>query len=285
MSNLLFAMAVMLALAAVLGVLAARFYPRHPQTRILALTLVLVGMFAFLFYAAGRLYWAAVIEDSAVIVWSNWTPLLAAIAAGWTARLPGIPVWRRAIFSGALAVASVTAVAWPILGVILRPPPVGGNVWQDSVARQTSWATCSPAAAATLLRAEGIQASERELIPLCLTDNAGTPTLGLYRGIKLMAERAGRSVIVVQSTVDELLQSKPWPILLPVELPESGVEDPRYVEEWGWVPGLGHSVVALGQTDQGEVIIGDPSIGFEAWTEKDLRVLWHGGGIRLGPAD
>jgi hypothetical protein len=145
---------------------------------------------------------------------------------------------------------------------------------------QTSWATCSPAAAATLLRAEGMATSEAEMIPLCLTDSAGTPTLGLYRGVKLMADRHGQVVEILNGTVDELLDDGDWPVLLAVKLP-FGVDDRRYADQWGWIPGMGHSVVAMGRTSDGRVIIGDPSVGLEAWSETDLRVLWHGDGLRV----
>jgi hypothetical protein len=145
---------------------------------------------------------------------------------------------------------------------------------------QTSWATCSPAAAATLLRAEGLATTEAEMIPLCLTDSAGTPTLGLYRGVKLVAEQNGQAVEILDSTVDELLADGDWPVLLAVKLP-FGVDDRRYADQWGWIPGMGHSVVAMGRTADGRVIIGDPSVGLEAWSEDDLRVLWHGDGMRV----
>lgn len=157
----------------------------------------------------------------------------------------------------------------------------GGDEWNNGVAMQTSWATCSPAAAATLLRAEGINKSESEMIPLCLTDSSGTPTLGLYRGIKLVADGQNRSVNVLDETLDEMWNRDDWPVLMAVELPY-GVDDRRYVDQWGWIPGMGHSVVALGLTSDGQrMLVGDPSVGLEQWSKDDLRVLWHGNGIRL----
>jgi hypothetical protein len=104
--------------------------------------------------------------------------------------------------------------------------------------------------------------------------------LGLYRGVKLMAERHGQAVEILDGTVDELLTDGDWPVLLAVKLP-FGVDDRRYADQWGWIPGMGHSVVAMGQTANGRVIIGDPSVGLEAWSETDLRVLWHGDGLRV----
>ena len=145
---------------------------------------------------------------------------------------------------------------------------------------QTSWATCSPAAVATLFSGEGIRVSEREMIPLCLTDRSGTPTLGTYRAIKLIADRHDRHVEIVSPDLAKLLDDDDWPVLLAVQLPY-GVEDERYVDQWGWIPGMGHSVVALGRTQDAGIIIGDPSAGLERWTQADLEVLWHGNGIRV----
>ena len=162
----------------------------------------------------------------------------------------------------------------------LRPPPLGGDEWKANVAMQTSWATCSPAAAATLLRAEGIAVSEKTMIPLCLTDSDGTPTLGLYRGIKLISQMHDREVEVLSGTLSDLLRDDDWPVLLAVELP-FGTSDPRFVEQWGWIPGTGHSVVALGRRLDGGIVIGDPAVGLEIWTEADLSILWHGSGMRL----
>ena len=71
-----------------------------------------------------------------------------------------------------------------------------------------------------------------------------------------------------------------WPVLLAVQLPH-GVDDRRYADQWGWIPGMGHSVVALGRTPDGGIIVGDPAGGLERWTEADLKVLWHGAGVRV----
>jgi hypothetical protein len=167
-----------------------------------------------------------------------------------------------------------------MLSMALRPPPEGANVWNGPVAMQSSWATCSPAAAATLLYAEGIQVSERDMIRLCLTDYAGTPTLGLYRGIRLIADRNHRQVEIVDPALESLLSDDDWPVLLAVRLP-FGEEDRRYVDQWGWIPGVGHSVVALGRAPDGDVIIGDPAFGVEGWSKSDLQILWQGKGLRV----
>ena len=60
-----------------------------------------------------------------------------------------------------------------------------------------------------------------------------------------------------------------------------GVEDRRFVEQWGWIPGMGHSVVILGRTTDGNFIVGDPAVGLEIWSKADLDLLWSGVGMRV----
>jgi len=284
--DLIFAMAMISIAAVLIGFATASNYVagklQHGQSIILALTIVVVGMITFLYYAAGRLFWARLIEDSAVIVWSNLTPLFAAMAAGLVYRLPKTPLWRRLLLSASLSVAAVMAVLWPFMNIWLRPPLPAGNKVRSGVTMQTAWATCSPAAASTFLRAGGIEATEAEMIPLCLTDRSGTPTLGLYRGVKLAANANERDLEAIWMTQQELESNQQWPLLVPVELPESGINNPSYEEDWGWIPGLGHSVVIFGRVaDTGHFRVGDPSIGAELWTIEDMQVLWHGGAIRF----
>ncbi|TWU44851.1 hypothetical protein Q31b_00210 [Novipirellula aureliae] len=285
-NDLIFAMVTMGIAAIAAGVIASTKQVagklQQGQSMILALTVVVVGMFTFLFYAAGRMFWARFIEDSAVIVWSNFTPLFAAVSAGLVFRLPKTPLWRRILLFVSLSIAAVLAVLWPFLNIWLRPPLPAGNEVHSGVTMQTAWATCSPAAASTFLRAGGIEVTEGDLIPLCLTDRSGTPTLGLYRGLKLAANANQRDVEAVSMTHEELASNQEWPLLITVQLPASGVENPSYEEDWGWIPGLGHSVVVFGRiADTGHYRIGDPSIGAELWTSVDMQVLWHGDAIRF----
>ncbi len=281
MNDIGVAIALMSLVCVIVGWLAGRYlYPTKGQRVMLCLACSVLAAIYFLFYASGQLFWAKLVPVSACIIYTNFAAIFAALAAGWAWRLPSTPAWRRGVMVCLLGLMSLAAIVWPLMSIAVRPPPTGGDTWRDGVAMQTSWATCSPAAAATLLRAEGMEVDEADLIPLCLTDSAGTPTLGLYRGIALIANRNGRSVKVVDETLDQLLANDDWPVLLAVELP-FGAEDRRYADQWGWIPGMGHSVVALGRTEDGGVVIGDPSVGLERWFEADLQVLWHGDGIRL----
>lgn len=279
--DLAIAIAVMSLLSLVAGLATGCcLYSPKGQRVILGLTCSVFAAVYFLFYASGQLFWAKYIPNSAAIIYSNFACVFAAMAAGWAFRLPNTPRWRRLVMVLMLGGMSLAATTWPLLSLAVRPPPIGGDEWQRGVAMQTSWATCSPAAAATLFNAIGIQVSEAELIPLCLTDASGTPTLGLYRGIKLVSDSHGRTVRVLDMNLQQLMSADQWPVLLAVELPY-GVDDRRYVDQWGWIPGMGHSVVALERLPNGDLLIGDPSVGLERWSEKDMQILWHGVGMHV----
>jgi MFS family permease len=281
MGDIWIAVAVMTLVAAGAGLIAARFLSTDQGQRVmLLLALAILSTILFLVYLAGQLFWARIVPSSAAIIYTNLAAVTAALAAGWATRLPRTPRWRRTIMSLALAGAALAFILWPILSIALRPPPEGQNKWEGPVAMQSSWATCSPAAAATLLTAAGIPTSERDMIPLCLTDYDGTPTLGLYRGIKVVAARNNRQVEIVDAGLDRLIVADDWPVLAAVRLPR-GVDDPRFEQEWGWIPGMGHSVVILRRTDEGEFLVADPAVGLELWSESKLQTLWQGSGLRV----
>lgn len=275
------AVGVMIFVAVGAGVVSARFLSTDKGQRVmLLLALSLVATFFFLLYFAGQLFWARIVPHSAAIIYTNLAAVFAGLGAGWAWRMPGTPWWRRISLTLILSGAALVAILWPMLSIALRPPPEGQNEWAGPVALQTSWATCSPAAAATLLTAEGLPISERDMIPLCLTDHDGTPTLGLYRGLKLVASRNNRQIEITDRSLARLLQEDDWPVLAAVRLP-FGVDDPRFAEEWGWIPGMGHSVVVLSRNPDGDLVIADPAIGLEVWSESKLKTLWQGNGLRI----
>ena len=255
---------------------------REGQSSMLFIALAVLATVVFQIYVSGQLFLAQWIPSTAAVIYTNFSAFFAAAAAGWAWRVPKTPAWRRAFLALSLGLASVLATCWPLASRVLRPAPPGAAQWQGEVALQSARATCSPAAAATLLRQHGIEVDERDLVPLCLTDRSGTSTLGLYRGVKKVASENHLDVEIVDSRLDQLLEANDWPVLLAVKLPY-GVEDPRYARDWGWIPGTGHSVVALGRLPGGRVVVGDPSVGIEAWSRQDLELLWHGVGLRLRP--
>lgn len=166
------------------------------------------------------------------------------------------------------------------------PPPQIGSFppSPEGVIAQTSESSCSAASAATLLCRVGIPATERELAGLCLTRSAGTPLLGVYRGLCQKTAGTGWRVRVLSwaSPAELEAATRQGPVLISVGLDrwQRGY-DPRYVTDWGWTPGKRHAVVVFGFLPEGKLDVGDPSVGREPWRVSSLAVLWNGEGIQL----
>ena len=193
---------------------------------------------------------------SSLVILADWLPPAVALLAGlaWR-RMPG-RTWRK------------TVLVLPLVGlcgyrsaarVVGEPPPLDER-WKAGVCRQTSQASCSAAAAATLLRAHGIDATEAEMARLCLTRGAGTPMHGLYRGLLLKTRDTPWRVEVFHETIGTL-RSEPGPVILSVRLNRGANVDPRYERLWGWAPGVKHTVCFFGFRDDGTTDVGDPAVG------------------------
>jgi hypothetical protein len=116
---------------------------------------------------------------------------------------------------------------------------------------------------------------------LCLTTDRGTPDLGVYRGLKLKTAGTSWDVAYFRGDV-RTLRGSTGAALLTVRLDPGPGVDPRYEQLWGWTPGVSHTVVFFGFTPDGDKVeMGDPGVGREHWSAKDLHVLWRGEGLRL----
>jgi hypothetical protein len=228
---------------------------------------------------------ASFLPYSNLIVIGNWLAPTVAILGGlaWH-RLPGQFCRKCSLVGSMLAVAGYSLVH-PLRGEV----PHCNDRWENGVCRQSTNASCSPASAATLLRCYGIPATEQEMAELCLTRKEGTHWQGLYRGLKL--KTAGTEWDVEVFSANTILELRNWaeygPIILTVGLPKGNGAPSTYEEEWGWIPGVSHSVVLFKFWTVEMASIGDPSVadGKEIWTENDLRILWQGRGVRLVPRD
>ena len=263
-------------LSAILFVVSLRASRRMHERLIHLLGIFVVAMIvAYVTRVQGHPALSQLLPFSNLIVLSNWQPLLVSALAGllWH-RLPA-QVWRKSAVTCALVVACLLSVYRPILA----QPPAMHDRWDGPVCMQTSQASCTPAAAATLLRQHGIRTTEQEMALLCLTSRDGTQTLGLYRGLKLKTRGTPWDVYLFSDgTIDDLRGM--GPVLLSVELrPE--VRTMRELQGGGWMVGVPHSVVLIGFIGAERVAIADPSFGRQIWTLDELRLLWHGEGVRL----
>ena len=219
------------------------------------------------------------IPVSAVIVYGHW--LLPAVC--FLAGLAWGSGTGRAVRKGVLIAPFLLLCVYQSYGWVVSDPPPTDDRWKDGVCWQTSSASCSAAAAATLLRAHGIDATESEMAQLCLTRSGGTPMHGLYRGLKLKTAGTAWRVEPFRADVDSL-RKEARPVILSVRLDNGEGVDPRYEQAWGWTPGVSHTVVLFGFRPDQKVEVGDPSVGREHWRVQDVDVLWHGDAIRLVPA-
>jgi hypothetical protein len=204
---------------------------------------------------------------------------LAAVLAGILWKGTGKAVWRRLLF---VVPCLLVAFYFPFRLMTGRTPECANLWWANRVCLQTSQATCSPAAAATLLKYHDIGASEEEMARLCLTRKNGTYLHGLYRGLRIKTRAAGYRVVVQSTELARLRSEVSLPVILNVKLTEAvNRRDPRYSKDWGWRVGVPHTVVLFRFTDGGRVRMGDPGVGHEHWDLQALRDLWHGEYIAL----
>jgi hypothetical protein len=278
-TDLYLATAISLALSAVLCTLSlhlARHLSRPTATAIVLLTT------AFLFfhslYLLDDLRATRLLPFSGAVILANLSPLAVAIivGVGWN-LVPGGKLRKGLILMPLVGVSiyKAYAPAFPVEPLTL------GDRWDHGICRQTTKATCSPAAAATLLYHYGIRTTEQEMASLCRTTPQGTSMLGLYRGLKLKTAGTPWDVEVFHGPA-HALRGLGGAMIASVGLRKSAAPnvDPRYEKEWGWPPGVKHTVV-LFDSPTPEVEIGDPAVGRERWTQKDLETLWYDEGLRL----
>lgn len=224
---------------------------------------------------------AELLPYSNLVVIGNWLPLFTAVMAALAWQRTRQARLRQRIAIGELALAGSLAAVFPLLGSL----PDCGSQWDKlGTCLQTTEQSCSPAAAATLLKKHGIAASEREMAALCLT-RRGTTWQGLYRGLKLKTQGTPWDVEVFQCDADDLARHSGAPLLISVGLDRNSLRDTDYTRELGWIRGVSHSVVLERFTSGGIAVIADPSqeMTREHWDADMLRTLWRGYAFRLVP--
>jgi len=237
---------------------------------------------AYVVYAQNDVRLARYLPFSNLLVVGNAVPYFAAVIVGLVGAEPRLSIPRRIVATTALAFISTYATVKPLLGVV----PACKNDWNGDVCMQTTRYTCSAACAASLLRSVDVNTTEQEMAGLCFSDQ-GTNWTGLYRGLSLKTADSNYRVETFVAELSDLaeMNCRQIPVILTVRLtPGVAAADSRYQKDWGWVPGLSHSVLFYGFIDDEHVSIGDPSIGREQWTVADLDLLWQRSGVRLIPA-
>jgi hypothetical protein len=285
MSDLVIGYAVIASLAVGLFMLTVRAALGCHYSRVLdaAALFTVAALFAYirwLWYDPRLAQW---LPYSNLIVVGNWLPLFAAIMAGLVWNRMVLAPWRRTAVVGALLAAGVLAACWPLLG---RTPRCTGRWDELGTCLQSTRFTCSPACAAMLLSKHGIAATEQEMAELCLT-RRGTSWQGLYRGLKLKTAGTGWDVEVCQGPADAVARECGGPMILSVGLAAGAPDNAELTREFGWIPGVHHSVVMESVRPGGIVVIADPSqeMSREHWDRAMLATLWRGTALRLVPRE
>lgn len=263
-----------------LGLVVGRRAGRRRASLLLMIALLL--LLAYQKFAADKLWMAKILPFSNLVIVGNFFPPLVALMAGLGWRLmPGGAV-RRSVLLGPLV-----ALPWVWIGhLVFGKPPELLNRWAGQVCLQSSDASCSAAAAATLLHAYRIESTEQEMADACLTRpngqwiGGGTPMQGLYRGLKLKAAALKRKPAPFTGSLEDLRKNLREPVILTVELLVGDPHTGQY-EQMHWDPGMRHTIVLFRFLQDGRAFVGDPDEGPETWSYEDLQVLWHGEGLRL----
>jgi hypothetical protein len=130
--------------------------------------------------------------------------------------------------------------------------------WDSEVCLQSTFSTCGPSSAATLLKGFGQTASEKQLAKESLTSRGGTEIWYIARAFK---RRGFRARVLIQPR--ESL-SPPSPAIAGVVLPG----------------GAGHFIAIMSETPE-EVTIGDPMRGKLVLRRADLKGYYHFTGFFL----
>jgi len=282
MGDLILATAALMGLSLTALVAGLHVSRRWPERRIIALAVVvLAALLLFVFRYHGTWQIARVLPFSGAIVLGNWIPVGGAFFAGITLGQKNSPGWRRCGLTILILLASGYSVVCCFQGHL---PTRHRYASSTAGTQQTRRSSCGACCASVLLQHHGIEASEEELLGLCLTSYRGCPALGLYRGLKLKTAGTEWDVEVVTCAADELLLTE-GPLLLRVLLPASSViEDngERHTSRRRFE----HAVLLMGADDDDHLQVFDPAIPERRrvdWKISDLRQRWPGEALRLVP--
>lgn len=255
------------------------------QHRQLCFLISLMITLAFAWSMAGKLFWASLLPTPSVVFWANLMPILLAFTAGISSTVIKLRHWGRHGTVVAMSLMTMAYILTPVMRPLVAPALIADkSFWRDGVCLQSHPSTCAPAAAATLLRSAGIDATEQMLLKPCLTSEFGTEPLGLFRGLAVLSET--RSVKPNVVTADPLFWQSGD------QLPNISLvrfEEAASATQAGLIPrnlfagprGEGHAIVVLGRDPRGNWIILDPAFGRTLWSDETFRGRFTGDAISM----
>jgi hypothetical protein len=230
--------------------------PRKAVVLIGSLVLAAPGLL-FAFYYTHLFDNAAWFYRFRILSFTEFSPsgigLLAGVLYSW---LEPESLGEKSMVPGALAILVLIPFVKPLLDPIELDHLRG--TCEGEVCMQSTFSTCGPSSAATILKAIGRPSSEKDLARECLTSRGGTEIWYVARAFQ---RRGFRTSAIIESP-DKI--SPPSPAIAGVVLPG----------------GAGHFIAILNQTPEA-VTIGDPMKGKLVINRADLKNYYRFTGFFL----
>jgi hypothetical protein len=239
----------------------------------------LVGALVYAWAFSGRLGWAAWLPFGTVALWANMMPALLSLSAGLACRTSRLPGWRRPVSIGLLSILAMAYIVAPLIRPVLAPLQLSSAQWRQGICLQSHSSSCAPAAAATLLRLHGIDATERELSRVCLTSRQGTEPLSLFRGLNVASRHSRIGPAVASADARSWVELEQLPNIALVQFERMGPRRP--LDRLLGPRGEGHAVVVLGRTSDNHWSIADPAFGKTVWTDEQFQQRFTGDALYL----
>jgi hypothetical protein len=243
--------------AAVVGALAASRSPRFAT----ALSVPMLGL-VILKFLAGHLPAA-----EARLLPFDWYPFV----AGWWYLVPAMFLCGAGLWAARASLLKRDVILILAGLLLLR---TGASAWESrddhaalrgrvderGVCKQTSGYSCGPAAAASFLHLQGVDATEREMAVLCATRAGlgGTSECGLVRGLR--RKLPGRTLRILTCRYEDL----PCPCLVSLRLSF-----------------LAFHAVVVTESNRAGVRLIDPANGVTRMTREAFEREWTGSAITL----
>ena len=260
----------------------------QPNNKLLFVSTICVA-FVFSVWFQGKLGWARLLPHSAALLFANFTPIFVAFVAGFACNGLNIRPRTRPFAVAALGLVTLVCLFNPLIRPAVAPPAVSSSgQTKGVVVLQSHDSTCAPASAATLLKLNGIETTEKDMIAACLTSEFGTEALGIYRGLKLGVGNGKLAVRVANRDPYSWAASGQLPNVALVQFPEdefARAANETYSES-SYIPRPflftgqgttedGHAIVIMDYSDN-EWTVADPAIGIVKWSDEEFRTRFTG---------
>ncbi|TWU39077.1 Peptidase C39 family protein [Novipirellula aureliae] len=255
----------------------------------------LLGAPVFSWFLSEQLWLAKFIPVSGAVVWSNFTPVLLAVAAGTVFANQANSILRRGMVGTPLLVIAMACLIGPMARPVIRPlagfdfdgAQSQASQWRNGVCLQSHESTCCPASAATLLKLHGVDSTEQEMARACLTGQDGTSSLGLFRGLSTATRQASKKACVANRNPESWTSGNQLPVIALVRFESClPARQTHFTDRYFRLTSYGdhregHAVVVVGHTDDGDWQISDPAVGRVTWSDQQFRSRFTGQAIYL----